>query len=276
MRALDAHIELIRRFDRPVSPPADPERPETMTMEALLYDAIPELRAAPTYHVTKRVMKEIEKPFDLEKHKARTKGEPDFPPPFMFTYLEEQTNISPTGKYDLTVRALLTCQFRVEDGSGGAFVAYLFKNGEDGQLEPFDILVLHPNVEQVATRPEVLEVFSWYMGLWLFSQEEIAGGFVITPDRFTRRRANRVNIQDNDVIVVTLRRTMRKEAEEAGVHNPVFWTHRWEVESHWHRYWCGSIKDGTRRLEKRLVPLYEKGPDDKPLIRKNRVKDVRR
>jgi hypothetical protein len=81
-----------------------------------------------------------------------------------------------------------------------------------------------------------------------------------------KKRAERAARPTNGVKVVYLRKreyadTPVQDGDAAGVE----WSHRWIVDAHWHRY---HTKDGM--IRKWLLP-YQKGPEDKPLV----VKDKR-
>jgi hypothetical protein len=51
------------------------------------------------------------------------------------------------------------------------------------------------------------------------------------------------------------------------------WSGRWMVRGHWHQYRVGP---GRQRLEPRYVAPYVKGPQDKPLVLRQKVVAVQR
>jgi hypothetical protein len=83
-------------------------------------------------------------------------------------------------------------------------------------------------------------------------------------DRHTRKRAMRADIPFTEVNVVDLpRRVSSSNPQGTGVE----YTHRWMVAGHWRNQWYPSL--GTHR--QRWIHGYVKGPDDKPLVVKQRV-----
>lgn len=84
-------------------------------------------------------------------------------------------------------------------------------------------------------------------------------------NRAVRRRLVRMGQPARPVRVITLRRPVRREADADGI--PVDWTHRWIVSGHWRNQWMPSI--GAHR--QMWIHPYLKGPDDKPLVVKNKL-----
>lgn len=67
-----------------------------------------------------------------------------------------------------------------------------------------------------------------------------------------------------EVNVITLRRTQLTPAAPGAGGDALYQRDfRWPVRGHWHGYWCGSGED--RRLVKRYVHPYLKGPEDAPI-----------
>lgn len=90
--------------------------------------------------------------------------------------------------------------------------------------------------------------------------------------RATVKRAARTGVREpGDVTVVALRRRSQS-TEHAGTRS-VDWSHRWVVDGHWHRYRVG---EGRRKVERRWVEDYVKGPEDRPLVIRTKVYDLRR
>lgn len=83
--------------------------------------------------------------------------------------------------------------------------------------------------------------------------------------REIRRRMEREGEDVSPVSVLTLRRP-RHESEPPDGYSKE-WSHRWVVGSHWRRQWYPSIQ----RHRSILINAYVKGPDDKPLVIKDRV-----
>lgn len=106
--------------------------------------------------------------------------------------------------------------------------------------------------------------------LWTISQQTIASTTTPALPRGERRRAERLDMP-SDVVLVQLRRAKRPTHDDTAVESPD-WTHRWMVSGHWRNQYLPST--GGHRLQ--WIPEHVKGPDDKPLVVKPRVFDVRR
>lgn len=98
--------------------------------------------------------------------------------------------------------------------------------------------------------------------IWRLCQQALATITVEQAGRQTRRRAMKQNLPDKPVSVVTLRRIDHKDHGDSHVE----WTHRWLVSGHWRHQ---PIKDGYRWV---YIHPYLKGPDDKPILIRQRVK----
>lgn len=109
-----------------------------------------------------------------------------------------------------------------------------------------------------------------FLAFHLVSQEKIADKVVQIPTRATRKRAvkwDRHN--DRYISLITLRRRSVKRDEP----QLIDWTHRWVVTGHWRKQWYP--KDMVHRWK--YIPEYIKGPEDKPLlIRERRVFNLER
>ena len=101
-------------------------------------------------------------------------------------------------------------------------------------------------------------------------QERIVLKSRYTPQRPLRRRAQRAGMTEiNDVLVVELRRPRERglDWEERGSGDEVHYSHRFMVSGHWRNQWYPTEK--THR--QKWISGYVKGPDDKPLILKEKV-----
>lgn len=117
------------------------------------------------------------------------------------------------------------------------------------------------------------------MGAWsafmksffLLVKQKVAIMHGQSPGRGVLRRMERSALMPEDgmVQVVTLRKERPTSPDEVTDGTPVNWTHRWLVTGHWHPYWVGSGSE--KRLEPRWIETYEKGPENKPLIIKDKV-----
>jgi len=104
---------------------------------------------------------------------------------------------------------------------------------------------------------------------WILSSQRIAQAEVRQADRPTRRRAQRANfaIPEDGIRVVTLRRLEEHRQADDGPHGMVDWSHRWIVSGHWRNQWYPSDEEHRPKW----IEPYPKGPDDKPLVLKDRV-----
>lgn len=106
--------------------------------------------------------------------------------------------------------------------------------------------------------------------LWtLVHQEGIASRVVHEGARATRRRMERAGLprEASQVQVVTLRR-LHHSAPAEGEPQGREYSHRWLVQGHWRWQPCGPGRT-QRRLT--FVRPHVKGPDDKPLVVRERV-----
>jgi hypothetical protein len=115
----------------------------------------------------------------------------------------------------------------------------------------------------------------YILALFLFMKQEIVATTHERPPRPARRRAERAGLTSPDSIVVIHLRRMKHASkgsdEDEAERQEVEWSHRWIVRAHWRQ-----IHDKNGRP--RLVPVREhvKGPDDKPLVVKERIISVDR
>jgi hypothetical protein len=86
--------------------------------------------------------------------------------------------------------------------------------------------------------------------------------------RPARREAARQGWDPGAPRVIELRRPTSREADPDGERSrDVNWTHRWIVGGHWRQQWYPSI-GGHRQ---RWIGAYEKGPENLPLVIRERV-----
>lgn len=88
------------------------------------------------------------------------------------------------------------------------------------------------------------------------------------PSRAARRRSGLP--PDETVIVVTLRRLKRQDEDEG--QGDIEYSHRWLVQGHWRNQWYPS----EQRHVPKFIATYVKGPEDKPLVIKDRIFRVSR
>lgn len=102
---------------------------------------------------------------------------------------------------------------------------------------------------------------------WHLMTQKITMSEAGQVDRAARRQAARQDMP-SDVVVCKLRHVSRMTERETGVgSNFTGYSHRFIVDAHWrNQYYPG---DGTHR--KILILPYVKGPEDKPLVVKDKV-----
>jgi hypothetical protein len=103
------------------------------------------------------------------------------------------------------------------------------------------------------------------LATWTLMQQSLSVSQRIPVDRPERRRCARANLPQ-DVLIVRLRRHSLDDSRE-DVGDPVPWSHRWLVSGHWRNQWLPSR--ACHRLQ--WIAGYVKGPENKPLVVKDRV-----
>lgn len=141
---------------------------------------------------------------------------------------------------------------------------------------------------------ETAGIFSSNMGLCLQNGEELEdrehhpmisatrfvtslalllGQRIALPNRVYPLRAGcrqwtrSLSIEVPEIIEITLRRPAREGGPESGTPNDVNWSHQWIVGGHWRNQYLRS----TGAYRPTWIAPYIKGPDDKPLVVKERV-----
>lgn len=102
--------------------------------------------------------------------------------------------------------------------------------------------------------------------LWLMLKQELPAVTRLRPPRAQARRLGRSLATVPEVNVIDLRRR-RRVAEQHEPGEGIEWSHRWIVNSHVRNQWYPS--EGVHRQI--FILAYEKGPEDKPLVVKDRV-----
>lgn len=111
-----------------------------------------------------------------------------------------------------------------------------------------------------------------WLTFWRVAQKLMAERIITserrTAGRAARREAQRLGYDFGAPRVIELRRPRGHEADPEGERlRDVNWTHRWIVRGHWRQQWYPSIK-GHRQ---KWIGAYEKGPEDLPLVIRERV-----
>lgn len=107
------------------------------------------------------------------------------------------------------------------------------------------------------------------LSLWMLMKQRVAGTTRVEASRKLRRRAIRTSPEFGTITVVDLRRqtTRDPDAPEREEGDAVEWSHRWVVSGHWRKQHYAS--EGVHRPI--WISPFVKGPEDAPLILKDRV-----
>lgn len=167
---------------------------------------------------------------------------------------------------DPPIKALgWTSDFVMPDGrSGMALVGYATSPVSPHppyallyDIAPFGTILTGVNRHDDVTR--------FLLCLWTMVQQRIAVPAIVRPDRPAARRWVRaVGTEPPQIIEITLRRP--PDASPAGS-SPVDWSHQWIVGGHWRQHYMPA--SGTHRPT--WIAPYVKGPDDKPLVVRDKV-----
>lgn len=116
------------------------------------------------------------------------------------------------------------------------------------------------------------ELVRWILAWWMLVKTQMVEVVDTPAPRAARRRLVRRygDVRIPEVKVVDLRRRAPSEGPRGRV-GAVDWSHRWAVRPHWRRQWYPSVRE--HRLK--LIEGYVKGPENKPLVVRPTVFDVR-
>lgn len=134
---------------------------------------------------------------------------------------------------------------------------------------------------------DVQDVQQQLQAIWRLLSQTLAVHVKSRPPRQIAKRAARANLPHEHVTVVRLRR-FAPARESDGEPNPVNWTHRWIVGSHWRWQWyrndtqegpCGHLDNDGHvcmahggRHKQIWIGAFQKGPEHLPLVvNKHRV-----
>lgn len=112
----------------------------------------------------------------------------------------------------------------------------------------------------------------WLLSWWMVVKEQMIEVTEEVAPRSGRRRFARAGggvLSPPTVNVVDLRR--RDRTPSVGTGPGVDWSHRWTVRPHWRRQWYPSLAQHKLKL----INGYVKGPEDKPLVARPTVFDIR-
>lgn len=117
----------------------------------------------------------------------------------------------------------------------------------------------------------VTETCRLFIAMQLLAQQRMGEPIQLRPNRAVRKRAAKWHEGDRYITLITLRRkSVKKDDAEP---QKVDWSHRWLVQGHWRKQWYPK----TKTHDYVYIFGYVKGPEDKPLVvRERRVFDFRR
>lgn len=101
----------------------------------------------------------------------------------------------------------------------------------------------------------------------LLLDQQVVDTEEVQPTRQMRRQASRHHAPLDPVILVQL--PVRHHAAHSNGNGavPIDWTHRWIVSGHWRKQWYAT----TETHRPKWIAPYIKGPDDKPLVVKEKL-----
>lgn len=113
----------------------------------------------------------------------------------------------------------------------------------------------------------------WVLSWWLIVKQQMVAVAEEVPPKEARRRLQRA-VDDRDVRIPMVNVVdLRRRAHTDTIHTTggVEFSHRWGVRPHWRRQWYPSLQEHKLRL----IGFQIRGPEDKPLVLKKTVFDVR-
>jgi len=109
------------------------------------------------------------------------------------------------------------------------------------------------------------------IALWALLNQRLPTVTDVAPERHARKRLARAQsvLATKRIRVVTLRLPENRRVEISAPQH-VEWSHRWIVSGHWRNAWYPSLNE--HRLQ--WIWPYQKGPEDKPLVVKQTVRQL--
>jgi hypothetical protein len=113
---------------------------------------------------------------------------------------------------------------------------------------------------------DVLQRLKPLRATWAFMRQKLAVTSAEPADRAERRRCAKLGLPQ-EVNVVRVRKHEHRPGDIPGQRD-VEWSHRWLVAGHWRQQACGPNREDRRPT---WISSHIKGPDDLPLVLKDRV-----
>lgn len=268
-RSTEAMQLLFEKFG--MGRPGAPERYSTDQMESLVQNTLPILRRASTYFVTTDMVALLEASWpSLPESPLLDEEVPSLDGFILFDRPLEGAWIN----QDESVRDIPVCGYLWAINRGG-LVAFILSDGRhpdlrDGPVPDDPILpagtyiaydAVWENFDEPAQRTT-----KPLRAAWAFMRQKLAATTTEAVDRAERRRCARLDLPQ-EVNVVRVRKHLRTTDDNPGTCD-VEWSHRWLVAGHWRQQPCGP---GLRGRRPTWISGYVKGPEDKPLVIKDRV-----
>lgn len=130
------------------------------------------------------------------------------------------------------------------------------------------------DLEPIGDGRTVTNTLRWVIALLEMLNQRIVESVTERPNAYARRRAKQRKQSRSDVTIIQLRRPVRVRDETDAEHarRVVDWHSRWVVRGHWRRQRVGK---GRQEIRRTWVSAHVKGPDDKPLVVRDKLYDVR-
>lgn len=256
---------------------------------------------SPVYAVTSEIADVISSAavslpsFDMQPH--------DMPTEHGFVWLEEPLMIEDRRGENIVMRAFgwITSHFvTVEDdgavsetdqvGDGVFFVGFTDPSDERdhlyeyskmaGELDtPHQLLPIISGIHSFdhpewISETDGMGLVKWFMAFTRFVGETWVDRRMVVQPRHAIKRAMRATprVEPPSVQVVQLRRREQTHAAPDGEDHSHDWSHRWLVRGHWRNQWYPSMQAHRPKW----IPEHIKGPDDKPLIVRDKIFSVSR
>jgi hypothetical protein len=137
---------------------------------------------------------------------------------------------------------------------------------EYGNVTGYSIATDHYIDTHEAPRTVRSPLAEFILCTWRLCQQSLATVTTENPGRAFRHREKRANLPEKPVSVVTLRRINHAPVGESHVE----WSHRWLVDGHWRNQ--PYKEEGEVVYRQIYIHPYFKGPEDKPLLIRRKVR----
>jgi hypothetical protein len=132
------------------------------------------------------------------------------------------------------------------------------------------VVVMNPQAEKVDIPYTIRRdpTIAWLLSVWRLMQQTLSTVDREVPPRGFRKRAQHLDIADDKVSVISLRRREQHHHYDPETANHI--NYRTPVRGHWRKVWCGP-RDGERYQRAVYVDPFWRGPEGAPIIVRKRV-----